>query len=83
MDRSQPDSNVFIDCTQQLLYSAVQKPVSGVTQLIDGVTGSHLKPATDWLKEPGQAKFGSGQWHAEQVASGFKLIRSNDRCKYT
>jgi hypothetical protein len=52
----------------------VQKPVSGVTQLIDSVAGTQLQQKTEFMKQPGQADFGSARWHAEQLAGGVGAI---------
>jgi len=69
-----PNSNLLADCGQQFVYSAVQKPVSGVAQLIDSLTGTDLEKRSRWIEEPGQAPFGSGRWHLEQLACGVGAV---------
>jgi hypothetical protein len=38
--------------------------------VVDAVAGTDLVKKSSFLSEPGQAKFGSVQWHVEQVSSG-------------
>jgi hypothetical protein len=65
-----PDANLLDDCAHQLVYSALQKPITGASQIVDAVAGTDLAKTTSIIGEPGQAKFGTAQWHVEQVVSG-------------
>lgn len=58
--------------TGAALHSALQAPVNGVTQVIDGVAGTSLHEKVkenEWFAAPKEAKFGSFDWHVQQVGS--------------
>jgi hypothetical protein len=65
-----PDVNLLDDCAHQLVYSALQKPITGASQVVDAFVGTDLAQTTSLISQPGQAKFGTTQWHVEQVVSG-------------
>jgi Predicted esterase of the alpha-beta hydrolase superfamily len=58
--------------TGAALHSALQAPANGITQLIDGVAGTSIHDkvkANEWFAAPREAKFGSLDWHVQQVGS--------------
>jgi hypothetical protein len=50
--------------------SAFVKPAEGLSQIVDGISGSHL---TDKIKaaapDEAQTHLGSGDWHAQMIGS--------------
>lgn len=58
--------------TGAALHSALQAPANGITQLIDGVAGTSLHEKVkenEWFAAPKEAKFGSLDWHVQQVGA--------------
>lgn len=64
------ESGLVSDVLQHAAYSAFQKPLTGVSQLVDATFGSRLTSSTELVSAPRQASFGSARWHAEQIADG-------------
>ena len=56
------------------LHSAFQDPLDGVSQLVNHVAGHQLIPGIHFVDAPAQAKFGSSDWFAETIGSGFGMI---------
>ncbi len=48
-------------------YSLVQSPLTGVTQLLDKVSGTNLEQSTRFFDKPEQAEFGSAGWVGQTV----------------
>ena len=48
-------------------YSLVQSPLTGATQLIDKVAGTHLEQNTKFFNKPDQVEFGSAGWVGQTV----------------
>lgn len=59
---------------QALLYSAVQSPMDGVTQLVNKVAEREVLPCPSLIDAPDPAKFGSKAWYAETIGSGLGMV---------
>ncbi len=59
---------------QALLYSAIQSPMEGVTQLVNRVADRDVLPCPQWIDAPEQASFGSKAWFAETIGSGLGMV---------
>ncbi len=55
-------------------YSALQAPVEGVAQLIDGKANGESQKAVHFLDAPQHAEFGSTSWLAQQAGSGLGAV---------
>jgi hypothetical protein len=71
-------TDILGDAVHSALYSAVQEPISGVTQMVDEFAGQYigtkLLPKVQFMDAPVQAKFGSVDWHAQQVGSAVGML---------
>ena len=67
-------TDILGDAVHSALYTAIQEPVSGVTQIVDEFTGSKLLPKVQFLDAPVQAQFGTADWHAQQVGSAVGML---------
>lgn len=76
-ESSQPSKGageILGDAVHAALYSAVQEPVSGVTQIVDALAGTKFLPKVQFIDAPTQAKFGSLDWHAQTVGSAVGML---------
>lgn len=53
-----------------MTFAAFQKPISSAAQLVDSVVGTDLTDRIQLVEQPEGANFGSGRWHAQQIAAG-------------
>jgi len=67
-------TDILGDAVHSALYTAVQEPVSGVTQIVDEFAGTKFLPKVQFLDAPVQAKFGTADWHAQQVGSAVGML---------
>ncbi|CAN5175848.1 hypothetical protein BH10CYA1_BH10CYA1_39410 [soil metagenome] len=67
-------TDILGDAVHSALYTAIQEPVSGVTQIVDEVAGTKLLPKVQFLSAPVQAQFGTADWHAQQVGSAVGML---------
>ncbi len=67
-------TDILGDAVHSALYTAIQEPVSGVTQIVDEVAGTKLLPRVQFLSAPEQAKFGTADWHAQQFGSAVGML---------
>src|SRR3982750_70076 len=67
-------TDILGDAVHSALYTALQEPVSGVTQIVDEFTGTKLLPKVQFLDAPVQAQFGTADWHAQQVGSAVGML---------
>ncbi|HEY9677793.1 MAG TPA: hypothetical protein V6C76_07275 [Drouetiella sp.] len=73
VDQQQPSEQSgfsLAESARAFAYSAIQKPVTGVSQWVDRTSGTHLTESTQFIDQPKEAAFGTFQWHVDQVASG-------------
>ncbi len=56
------------------LYSAIQSPLDGVTQMADRVLNTSIMPSVQLIEAPTQSEFGSATWHAQQVGGAVGMI---------
>lgn len=59
---------------QALLYSAIQSPMEGVTQLVNKVADRDVLPCPQLIDAPEKADFGSKAWFAETIGSGLGMV---------
>ncbi len=57
------------DFARTLAYSAIQNPITGISQIIDRSTGSNVANTLKLVEKQDDAKFGSFDWHTQQVAA--------------
>ena len=51
------------------VYAGVQQPISGVVQLADKISGSHMLPKVQFIDSCEQADFGTASWHTQQFGA--------------
>jgi hypothetical protein len=62
-------SSGMADFARNLAYSAIQNPITGISQIADKAIGSNLAKTSQLLEKSDNASFGSIDWHAQQVAT--------------
>lgn len=67
-------TDILGDAVHSALYTAVQEPISGLTQIVDEVAGTKLLPKVQFLDAPVAAKFGTADWHAQTVGSAVGML---------
>ncbi|MBS1954335.1 MAG: hypothetical protein JST89_09115 [Cyanobacteria bacterium SZAS-4] len=67
-------TDILGDAVHSALYTAVQEPISGITQIVDQVAGTKLLPKVQFLDAPVAAKFGTADWHAQTVGSAVGML---------
>ncbi len=68
------DGAVLAISLHSAMYSAIQEPVSGVTQIVDQFAGTKYLPKVQFMEAPKQAQFGTLEWHAQQVGSAVGML---------
>ncbi len=63
-----------VDFGHAAIYSGIQAPLTGVTQLIDEVADTHLSKSLSFISAPEKAKFGSADWHAQQLGGALGTV---------
>ncbi len=63
-----------LDFGHAAIYSGIQAPLTGVTQLIDEVADTDLAKSLSFISAPEQAKFGSADWHAQQLGGALGTV---------
>ncbi len=64
-------------------YSLVQSPLTGATQLIDKVAGTHMEQNSKFFNKPEQVEFGSAGWVRSNIRRNNRLcgsIHSYESC---
>lgn len=71
-----PESNNSLvgDFLYSAAYAGLQTPASGVGQLVDKVAGTHIQDKVQFMSAPTEAKFGSANWHAQQLGGAVGMI---------
>ena len=64
------DHSLVGDFARTLAYSAIQNPVTAVSQILDKATGTKVAPNITMVDKPDDAAFGGARWHFQQVAAG-------------
>lgn len=59
---------------QALLYSAIQSPMEGVTQLVNKVAERQVLPCPQLIDAPDATEFGSKAWVAQTIGSGVGMV---------
>ncbi len=59
---------------QAALYTGIQQPIDGFTQLVNHVSGRELLPDVQLIDSPPPAAFGSADWFAEAAGTGVGVI---------
>jgi hypothetical protein len=67
-------TDILGDAVHSALYTAIQEPVSGVTQIVDEFAGTKMLPKVQFIDAPVQAQFGTTDWHAQQIGSAVGMI---------
>ncbi len=62
------------DFVHSAAYSAVQEPISGLTQIADAVFHTKLLPEVQLISAPEQTQFGSANWHAQQIGGAVGML---------
>jgi hypothetical protein len=58
-----------LEVGKALVYAALQKPVTSLSQWADAIVGTDLEHKTAFIEKP-NAAFGTVDWHADQIGSG-------------
>lgn len=74
IEQSSALSDLVREGAHSALYSAVQSPLDGVTQMADRVFDTSLLPAVQLIEAPKQSEFGSATWHAQQVGGAVGMV---------
>ncbi|HEY9676839.1 MAG TPA: hypothetical protein V6C76_02470 [Drouetiella sp.] len=69
-------SDILSDAVHSALYSAVQEPVTGLTQIYDAFkgNGSNVASKVQFMEAPKAAQFGTADWHAQQIGSAVGML---------
>ncbi|HEY9731685.1 MAG TPA: hypothetical protein V6C89_07220 [Drouetiella sp.] len=84
-ENSKSATDYLADAVHSAVYTGIQEPISGVTQIVDEFAGTKFRSQVQFMKAPEQATFGSGEWHAQQVGAAvgtllpFLLVRKGVR----
>ncbi|MGH9549814.1 MAG: patatin-like phospholipase family protein, partial [Terriglobales bacterium] len=62
------------DLVQSAVYSGVQSPLTGALQIVDKAAGTDLADSWRFMSAPKAAKFGSLDWHAQQIGGAIGMI---------
>ncbi|HEY9679681.1 MAG TPA: hypothetical protein V6C76_16885 [Drouetiella sp.] len=67
----EPKSDGFTGLCAEAIHSAayagLQEPVTGLSQIVDKFAGTNFASNLKFMDAPDQAKFGSADWHAQQI----------------
>lgn len=63
-----------VDFGRAALYSGIQAPITGVSQLIDQVADTHISKSLSFISAPEHAEFGSADWHAQQLGGALGTV---------
>lgn len=74
MEQSSSFGDLVREGAHSALYSAVQSPLDGVTQMADRVFDTSLLPSVQLVEPPRQSEFGSAEWHAQQVGGAVGMV---------
>lgn len=65
---NQPAKNsLFEEFCHSAAYAGVQQPITGISQIVDKVTGTRLEQSTAFMSAPQAAEFGTAKWHAQTL----------------
>ncbi|MBS1955791.1 MAG: hypothetical protein JST89_16525 [Cyanobacteria bacterium SZAS-4] len=64
------DRSIVGDFARTLAYTAIQNPVTAVSQILDKATGTNVAANINMIDRADQGSFGGGRWHAQQIAAG-------------
>jgi hypothetical protein len=68
------DDSALVQGLKSARYSAIQAPLTGVSQIIDKVAHTNLEESTKLFAPPEAAKFGTTEWHAQQIGGAAGMI---------
>lgn len=63
-----------VDFMHSAVYAGIQAPLTGATQLIDQVAGTHLDKSVSFIDAPEHAQFGTADWHAQQLGGALGTV---------
>ncbi len=66
--------DIGVDFGRSALYSGIQEPLTGITQLVDEFASTHLTKTMSLISAPPQSKFGSVDWHAQQLGGAIGMV---------
>jgi hypothetical protein len=55
-------------------YTALQKPVNAVTQLVDHTVGTQLEKQSQFISAPADSNFGDARWHSKTIVEGIASL---------
>lgn len=64
-----PGGGLVQEFFHSALHSAVQSPLSGLTQLVDQTIGTNLLPKVQFMGAPEERPFFTTDWHAQQLGT--------------
>ena len=67
------EEGVLESAVRSAAYTGIQEPVNGLIELAEKASGRSLLPSVDFIDSPQPAKFGTGNWHAQQIGSACGL----------
>ncbi len=56
------------------LYSAVQSPLDGLSQMVDVALDTSIMPTVQLIDAPAPSEFGSARWHAQQIGGAVGMV---------
>lgn len=68
------DDSALVQGLKSARYSAIQAPITGVSQIVDKLAHTNLEQSTQFFAPPEAAKFGTTEWHAQQIGGAAGMI---------
>lgn len=66
--------DISVDFVHSAVYSGIQAPLTGASQIVDEIAGTHVSKALSFISAPHEAKFGSADWHAQQLGGAVGTV---------
>lgn len=73
------------EAVHSAVYTGIQEPISGISQIVDEFAGTKLQPKMQFMSAPEKVSFGGADWHAQQIGGAvgtllpFLLVRKGVR----
>ncbi len=74
LSRNSEQRSLPEDLLHSAVYTAVQAPLKGATQLIDKTFNTNMLPSVEFMDTPQNAEFLSARWHVQQVGSAAGMV---------
>lgn len=68
------EDSALVQGLKSARYSAIQAPLTGVSQIVDKFAHTNLEESTNFFAPPETAKFGTAAWHAQTIGGAAGMI---------